>query len=194
VLGVSQTPTSTDTPQPGWTRTRYDNSSGTVQVEAYSSAGAGHELPLSGMAAYAISFFGLAGTTPPPPPAGSIRAGDDSAKCVDDIGQSTANGTKIQMWDCNGGPNQQWTVASNGTLQVYGMCMDITGANYGNGTGIELWTCNGGANQQWKATNGTLVNPASGKCLDDPGSNTADGTQLDLWTCDGGTNQQWSIP
>jgi poly(hydroxyalkanoate) depolymerase family esterase len=194
VLGVSQTPTSTDTPQPGWTRTRYDNSSGTVQVEAYSIAGAGHELPLSGMAAYAISFFGLAGTTPPPPPAGSIRAGDDSAKCVDDNGQSTANGTKIQMWDCNGGPSQQWTVASNGTLQVYGMCMDITGANYGNGTGIELWTCNGGANQQWKATNGTLVNPASGKCLDDPGSSTANGTQLDLWTCTGGTNQQWSIP
>jgi hypothetical protein len=98
------------------------------------------------------------------------------------------------MWDCNGGANQQWTVASNGTLQVYGMCMDITGANYSNGTGIELWTCNGGANQQWQATNGTLVNPASGKCLDDPSSNTANGTQLDLWTCNGGTNQQWTVP
>ncbi|MGD0069119.1 MAG: ricin-type beta-trefoil lectin domain protein, partial [Streptosporangiaceae bacterium] len=125
---------------------------------------------------------------------GPITAGDDSAKCVDDNGQSTANGTKIQLWDCNGGANQQWTVASDGTLQVYGKCMDITGANYSNGTGIELWDCNGGANQQWKSTNGTLVNPASGKCLDDPGSNTANGTQLDLWTCTGGTNQQWSIP
>jgi hypothetical protein len=125
---------------------------------------------------------------------GPIVAGDDSAKCVDDNGQSTADGTKIQMWDCNSGSSQQWTVASDGTLQVYGKCMDITGANYGNGTGIELWTCNGGANQQWKATNGTLVNPASGKCLDDPGSSTANGTQLDLWTCTGGTNQQWSIP
>jgi hypothetical protein len=125
---------------------------------------------------------------------GPITAGDDSAKCVDDNGHSTANGAKIQLWDCNGGANQQWTVASNGTLQVYGMCADITGANYSNGTGIELWTCNGGANQQWKATNGTLVNPASGKCLDDPGSNTANGTQLDIWTCNGGSNQQWSIP
>jgi hypothetical protein len=125
---------------------------------------------------------------------GPITAGDDSAKCVDDNGQSTANGTKIQMWDCTSGSNQQWTVASDGTLQVYGKCMDITGANYSNGTNIELWTCTGGTNQQWKATNGTLVNPASGKCLDDPGSNTANGTQLDLWTCTGGTNQQWSIP
>jgi poly(hydroxyalkanoate) depolymerase family esterase len=60
VLGVSQTPTSTDTPQSGWTRTRYDNSAGTTEVEAYSIAGAGHVLPLGGMAAYAIHFFGLA--------------------------------------------------------------------------------------------------------------------------------------
>jgi hypothetical protein len=127
-------------------------------------------------------------------PSGPITAGDDSAKCVDDSAFSTANGNKIQMWDCTGGVNQQWTVQPDGTLQVYGKCMDITGANYGNGTLIELWDCNGGANQQWKASNGTLVNPASGKCLDDPGFNTANGTQLDLWTCNGGTNQQWHLP
>jgi hypothetical protein len=125
---------------------------------------------------------------------GPITAGDASSKCVDDNGQSTANGTKIQIWDCNGGSNQAWTVASDGTLQVYGKCMDITGANNANGTLIELWQCNGGANQQWQAQNGQLVNPASGKCLDDPGSNTANGTQLDLWTCNGGTNQQWHLP
>jgi acetylxylan esterase len=69
VLGVSSTPTTTDTPVSGWTRTRYDSGS-TVEVEAYSIAGAGHVLPETGMAAYAISFFGLNSTTPPtsPPP------------------------------------------------------------------------------------------------------------------------------
>jgi acetylxylan esterase len=67
VLGVSQTPTSTDSPQSGWTRTRYDNSAGTAEVEAYSIAGAGHVLPLGGMAAYAIDFFGLNTAAPPPP-------------------------------------------------------------------------------------------------------------------------------
>jgi hypothetical protein len=125
---------------------------------------------------------------------GPITAGDDSSKCVDDNGLSTANGTKIQMWDCNGGSNQDWTIEPDGTLQVYGKCMDITGANYSNGTNIELWDCNGGANQQWQPRNGTLVNPASGKCLDDPAFNTANGTQLDLWTCNGGSNQQWHLP
>ena len=67
VLGVSQTPASTDTPQAGWTRTRYDNSAGTAEVEAYSIAGAGHVLPLTGMAAYAIHFFGLDAAASPPP-------------------------------------------------------------------------------------------------------------------------------
>jgi acetylxylan esterase len=73
VLGVSQTPTSTDTPQSGWTRTRYANSSGVVQVEATSMAGVPHNLPVQ--AAAAIHFFGLdvagptataTGTTRPP--------------------------------------------------------------------------------------------------------------------------------
>jgi acetylxylan esterase len=68
VLGVSQTPTSTDTPASGWTRTRYAGSAGTVQVEAYSIAGAGHVLPESGMAADAVHFFGLDSTTPPTTP------------------------------------------------------------------------------------------------------------------------------
>ncbi|MFF5056967.1 PHB depolymerase family esterase [Micromonospora sp. NPDC000663] len=69
VFGLSQTPTSTDTPQANWNRRRYADSSGTVQVEAYSIQGAGHSLPASGMAAAAVAFFGLSApptTTPPP--------------------------------------------------------------------------------------------------------------------------------
>ena len=60
VFGLSQTPTSSDTPQAGWNRRRYADSSGTVRVEAYSIQGAGHSLPAAGMAAVAIAFFGLA--------------------------------------------------------------------------------------------------------------------------------------
>ncbi|WP_456238345.1 extracellular catalytic domain type 1 short-chain-length polyhydroxyalkanoate depolymerase [Micromonospora tarapacensis] len=69
VAGLSQTPTSTDTPQANWNRRRYADSSGTVRVEAYSIQGAGHSLPSAGMARVAIEFFGLTGSqTPPPPP------------------------------------------------------------------------------------------------------------------------------
>jgi Glycosyl hydrolase family 59/Ricin-type beta-trefoil lectin domain/Concanavalin A-like lectin/glucanases superfamily len=163
---------------------------GTVTDSGYASGMAGF-----GTSGYQTDQFdNLSVTGGSTAPTGPIVAGDNSGKCVDDNGQSTANGTKIQMWDCNGGPSQQWTIEPDGTLWIYGKCMDITGGGTGNGTLVELWDCNGGTNQQWHAQNGTLVNPASGKCLDDPGSNTANGTQLDLWTCNDGTNQRWSIP
>jgi acetylxylan esterase len=71
VLGVSQTPVRTDTPQSGWTRTRYGNTSDQAPVEAISIANTGHSLPLSGQAAMAIHFFGLDGTAPTTGPATS---------------------------------------------------------------------------------------------------------------------------
>jgi hypothetical protein len=128
-------------------------------------------------------------------PTGHIIAGDDTAECADVNGGSAADGTKVQMWDCNtSAAAQSWTMESNGTVGINGKCLDVTNGGTANGALIEEWTCNGGANQQWLAVNGELVNPVSGKCLDDPGFNTTQGTQLDLWTCDGGTNQQWSVP
>jgi poly(hydroxyalkanoate) depolymerase family esterase len=58
VLGISSTPVETLTPQSGWTETLYGSTTN-PPVEAFSIAGAGHQLPESGMAAYAINFFGL---------------------------------------------------------------------------------------------------------------------------------------
>ncbi|GAA2912212.1 hypothetical protein Acy02nite_91710 [Actinoplanes cyaneus] len=66
VLGVSQTPVKTDTPQSGWTRTWYGDSSATPPVQAISLAGVGHALPMAGQAKMAITFFGLDSTSVPP--------------------------------------------------------------------------------------------------------------------------------
>jgi poly(hydroxyalkanoate) depolymerase family esterase len=68
VHGLSQTPTYTDTPQSGWTRTRYGGSGTGVAVEGVSLAGVGHNLPLSGQALMAIQFFGLTSAPPSPSP------------------------------------------------------------------------------------------------------------------------------
>jgi len=68
VLGVSQTPSFTDTPQSGWTRTRYGGTGTNASVEGISVANVGHSLPLAGQARMAIQFFGLDTSTPPPPP------------------------------------------------------------------------------------------------------------------------------
>jgi poly(hydroxyalkanoate) depolymerase family esterase len=67
VLGVSQTPSFTDSPQSGWTRTRYGSTGVGAPVEGVSVQGVGHSLPLGGMAAYAIQFMGLNGTSAPTP-------------------------------------------------------------------------------------------------------------------------------
>jgi acetylxylan esterase len=80
VHGLSQTPTYTDTPQAGYTRTRYGGSGGMAPVEAISMAGVGLNLPVD--ATQAIRFFGLDTSTPgpttpapstPPPSSGSCR-------------------------------------------------------------------------------------------------------------------------
>lgn len=65
VNGLTQTPTRTDSPATGQTRTQYADSGGTVLVEGHSLAGVTHNLPIS--AAAAIAFFGLdAGSSPTP--------------------------------------------------------------------------------------------------------------------------------
>jgi chitinase len=114
-------------------------------------------------------------------------------KCVDVSGANTANGTHIQMWDCNGTNAQQWTRQGD-TFQALGKCMDVRYGGTANGTTVQLWDCNGTGAQVWQAgANGSLRNPQSGRCLDDPASNTANGTQLIIWDCHGGANQSWTV-
>ncbi|MEV5891677.1 extracellular catalytic domain type 1 short-chain-length polyhydroxyalkanoate depolymerase [Nonomuraea fuscirosea] len=191
VHGLSQTPTATDSPQSGWTRRVY----GSGQVEAYTITGAGHNLPHPGMAAHAIRFFGLdegsSTTTPTPPPAGQIR-GVGSGRCLDVPGAATADGTQVQLWDCNGRANQQWAATAAGELRVYGgKCLDAAGA--GNGAGIQIYACHGGANQRWRLNaDGSITGVQSGLCLDAVGQGTANGVRLQLYTCHGGANQRWT--
>jgi len=152
VHGLSQTPTSTDTPQPGWTRRSYADSSGTVQVEAYTIQGAGHTLPMSGMAAYAIEFFGLTGTSPTATPTATPTVtptvtptgGPTSAPCriryvpntwnngftanvtITNTGSTAINGWTV-TWTWPG--NQQITNAWNATITQSGQ--QVTARNVG---------------------------------------------------------------
>jgi hypothetical protein len=117
-----------------------------------------------------------------------------SGKCLDTSGNTFANGTKEEIWTCNGGAGQTWT-SSGGKLTVDSgaYCLDATGGGTADGTKVELWSCNGGQNQQWTInSNGTITEVQSGKCLDVTGAATANGTQVELWTCNGGSNQKWS--
>ncbi|MEV6928137.1 alkaline phosphatase family protein [Dactylosporangium sp. NPDC051485] len=149
-----------------------------------------YALPYAGSAAGATSITDIWGTTV----AGPITSGI-TGKCADDNHQGTTNGTKIQLWSCNGSIAQQFTLRAGGSLGVMGKCMDVTSSGTANGTKVQLYDCNGTGAQVWKQTaNGSLLNPHSGRCLDDPGSSTTDGTQLQIYDCNGTNAQKWSLP
>lgn len=117
-----------------------------------------------------------------------------AGKCLDVNGGQTADGTQIQIFDCNGSAAQRWTWYEQ-TFRALGKCLDVNGASTSNGAKIQLWTCNGTGAQFWTPqADGSLINPNSGKCLDVEGGNPASGTKVLLWTCHGGVNQKWTLP
>ncbi|MEU9957636.1 ricin-type beta-trefoil lectin domain protein [Streptomyces sp. NPDC050982] len=117
-----------------------------------------------------------------------------AGKCIDVAGASSANGTPVQLYDCNSSAAQQWTVASDGSIRALGKCLDVTGNGTADGSTVQLWDCGGGANQRWVVSAaGDIVNPQANKCLDVTGNNSANGTRLQIWTCSGGANQKWTV-
>jgi hypothetical protein len=131
-------------------------------------------------------------TTGPTGAAGQIVG--YGGKCADVAGASSANGTAVQLYDCNGTNAQQWTRGADGTLRALGKCMDVTSGGTADGTKVQLYDCNGTNAQQWTRTGQTLVNAGSGKCLDATGPSSANGTGLQIWSCVGSANQNWTLP
>ncbi|MFD0318793.1 ricin-type beta-trefoil lectin domain protein [Streptomyces flavalbus] len=117
-----------------------------------------------------------------------------AGKCVDVAGANSANGTPVQLYDCNGTAAQRWTVGADGTLRALGKCLDVTSNGTADGSTVQLWDCTGGANQKWVVTAARdIVNPRADKCLDVTGNDSANGTRLQIWTCTGGANQKWTV-
>lgn len=114
-----------------------------------------------------------------------------AGKCLDDSGGGTADGNKIQLWDCNGTDAQSWSSTNGQLVGPGGKCLDVEGDNQADGTVVQLHSCNGTAAQQWTMRGNTIVS-AGGFCLDVTSSGTANGTQIEIWSCNGGSNQQWS--
>ncbi|WP_460306796.1 ricin-type beta-trefoil lectin domain protein [Actinocorallia aurea] len=121
----------------------------------------------------------------------------NGGRCADAAGNSSADGTAIQLYDCIPGHGaQQITLAADGTLRIFGKCIDITAGDFNNGTKLQLYTCNGSPAQQWVPHygDGTIVNPGSGRCFDAAANGTVNGTLLQIWDCNGSAGQYWDIP
>ncbi|GAA1296866.1 RICIN domain-containing protein [Saccharothrix xinjiangensis] len=70
----------------------------------------------------------------------------DRGQCLDADSRNGGNGTRVQVWRCNGTSQQVW-IAEGWQLKnerFPGMCLDADLNGGGaNGTRLQLWRCNG---------------------------------------------------
>jgi hypothetical protein len=128
------------------------------------------------------------------PPVHPIKGFD--GKCVSDKGNSSANRTKIIIWNCSSTDQAENWKFSNNEFIHNGKCLNDQG-NGGIRSKVILWSCNGASNEKWnELANGELQLQGHGGtlCLDDPRFSTTNGTQLILYTCTDAANQKWSLP
>jgi acetylxylan esterase len=125
VLGVSQTPSFTDQPQSGWTRTRYGGTGTMAPVEGVSLQGVGHSLPLAGQAAMAIAFFGLSsGTTPSSPPPSSPPPSSPPPSSPPPAGSGCRVSYVTNTW--NNGLTANITITNTGGSSINGWSLAFT--------------------------------------------------------------------
>jgi rare lipoprotein A (peptidoglycan hydrolase) len=147
--------------------------------------------PIVALLAVSVSPLGTA----PAMAAGTGQITGLAGKCLDVAAAGTADGTAIQLYDCNGSNAQQWNVGSDGTIRALGKCLDVASSGTADGTKVQLWTCNGTNAQKWTVTAAhDIVNPQADKCLDVADNSSANGARTQIWTCTGAANQKWTAP
>ncbi|WP_172890491.1 LamG-like jellyroll fold domain-containing protein [Actinoplanes derwentensis] len=140
----------------------------------------------------------LRGLAPNAVPTGPINSIGVKGKCIDLAGDSSANGTKVEIRTCDGSAAQNWSIVPTGalattfTVQAFGKCITPYGGGTANSTELTLWTCNNSTSQHWQADSGGLRNfNAFDKCIDNPGTSTTDGKVLTLFDCNASSAQTW---
>ncbi|MEV4812087.1 ricin-type beta-trefoil lectin domain protein [Micromonospora avicenniae] len=118
--------------------------------------------------------------------------GYGSDRCIDVTDGAYTSNPQLQIWTCNGGPNQRWTLYSDGTVRAFGRCMTVAGGSTANGAKILLSGCTGSSAQKFNLNQAhDLVNTRADKCVDAKDMQTSSGTRLQLWDCGGTSNQKW---
>lgn len=163
VHGVSQTPAMTDTPQSGWTRTRYGSTSAQAPVEAISVANTGHSLPQSGMAERAVTFLGLDTTSVPPtstPPTSTPPTSTPPTSTPPSTGGCTV-GYAVNAW--NTGLTAAITITNSGPA-LTGWTLGFTlpaGQSITSGWNATWTGTSGAVTARNVSYNGTLATGAS---------------------------------
>ncbi|MDQ0583657.1 lectin [Streptomyces rishiriensis] len=178
------------------------NPDGSKALIAYNDASAAKTVTINWGAQHAT--YSLPGKTSATFTWSGTQAGDPSrsgsfaglaGKCLDVAGGAAANGTAVQLYDCNGSAAQRWTVQPDGSLRALGKCLDVVGGSTADGAKTQLYDCNGTGAQRWSydAATGDVVNTAANKCLDVTDNSSANGARGQIWSCTGAANQKWQL-
>lgn len=132
----------------------------------------------------------------PPAPTGaplvSVHHSTGDAVCLDVPGASTATGTALGLWWCNGGGNQSFDATATGELRIYGdMCVEPSTGTPSAGAGVVIVDCDGTTEQRWTlGSDGSIASAAAPTlCLTVP----PDSWGVTLAPCTpGATTQQWA--
>jgi hypothetical protein len=121
--------------------------------------------------------------------------------CLDLPGGNTANGTRVQMWQCGalGGANQRFSITGAGQIRYGALSSNKCLRNVSNN--LVIWDC-GASNQTFTFnSNGRINNGTS--CMDVSNVNDAqylagqglpaNGNQIGFTTCNTSMNQKWNL-
>lgn len=133
-----------------------------------------------------------------------VRSALDNNKVMDACGNSSvSDGTNIQLFSYNNGPNQKYMISHVGSGWYKIICtwgnksIDVRGGAKGNEINVELYGWHGGDNQLWRfisAGDGYYyIQSKLGTYLDVWRGLTADETNIQTYQFGGGNNQKWKL-
>lgn len=125
-------------------------------------------------------------------------------KCIDVDSSSTADGAKVQQWDCNGTNAQRFVVTptSGGYFSIINVNsnkgLDIKEASVSANALVHQWSYGGGTNQQFRfvkevGSEFSIRARHTDMAIDVYWGNTANGTELVQYPYEQRTNQRWTF-
>jgi chitinase len=125
-------------------------------------------------------------------------------KCIDVASSSTADGAKVQQWDCNGTNAQRFVVTptSGGYFSIINVnsnkALDIKEASVAANALVHQWSYGGGTNQQFRfvkevGSEFSIRARHTDMAIDVYWGNTVNGTELVQYPYEQRTNQRWTF-
>lgn len=140
--------------------------------------------------------------------------GDGGTFALDIAGKKTADGTNVDIYQYNGGTNQQFmlTMNADGSYKLRTRISDgksaveIADAGVGSGDNVQQWTINGSSCQDWilekiadpgckmdTSVSYEFENANSGMVMDIEAGTMADGINVQQWTSGHYKSQKWVL-